>query len=113
MAGNVQGWLVCIPAHFPSYFVFSNYGLTKHIERCDGVGIEQTATRTLQFTCSLCQRSFGEERYLKQHVGGRKCVQRKNLLERTASFTLALTESPASLSRHSSLSEDEVRLDLY
>lgn len=81
--------------------------MTKHREKCSGVGLEASVTISLQFTCLLCQRSFGEERYLKQHVGGRKCVQRRNLLEKTASFTLALTESPASITRQSSLSEEE------
>ena len=50
---------------------------------------------SLQFRCSACQRTFSEKRYLKQHIGTNKCERRREFLENTGSFSLALTESPA------------------
>ena len=61
----------------------------------------------------MCLRTFNEERYLKQHIGGKKCEQRRAFLEKTSSFTLALSESPASIRNLSTASEsDKVRISL-
>ena len=60
------------------------------------------------FSCPSCNRNFGQKKYLDQHMGGKKCEQRKTFLERTASFTLALTGSPASA--HSSYTSTGISL---
>lgn len=70
-------------------------GLTRHKDVCDGQP-SLVAGKALVFTCTACQRTFNERRYLKQHMGGKKCERRKEFLQKTASFTLALTASPSS-----------------
>ena len=75
----------------------SSYGLTKHKESCNRPFLE-TSSGNLVFTCPECKRTFGERRYLLQHVGSKKCSTRKEILDRTASLSLALTESASSTS---------------
>ena len=82
--------------HSISHFS-SKYGLTKHKESCTRPVM--TATSAIVFTCEECKRTFGEKRYLLQHIGSKRCSSRKEILDNTVSFSLALTESPASLSR--------------
>ena len=77
-----------------SNFFRSKYGLTKHIENCSRPA---DVSKSVGFPCPVCQKVFGEERYLKQHQGGKKCETRRAFLEKTASFTLALTDSPGSV----------------
>ena len=50
---------------------------------------------SLQFRCPACHKTLSEKRYLKQHMGSNKCERRREFLENTGSFSLALTESPA------------------
>ena len=82
--------------------ICSASGLTRHQSKCSEAPIT-TGTSTLRamvFPCPLCSRNFGQKRYLDKHMGGKKCEQRKAFLEKTASFSLALTGSPSSV--HSS-----------
>ena len=92
---------------FPSSNVSfcSNYGLTKHKKTCTKPAVD-ASFKTPVFTCEVCHRTFTQRRYLTQHKGGKKCDKRREVLERTSSFTLALTESPSS-TRNLSLNSDE------
>ena len=81
--------------HILFFLSCSLSGLSRHKEVCTRPSSD--TSKSLMFTCGECQRTFGEERYLKQHTGGKKCQQRRQFLERTASFSLALTESPGSV----------------
>ena len=88
--------------------MISASGLTRHKSSCLGAS-SSSSSRSLTFTCPSCQKTFGQKRYLDQHLGGKKCEQRRGFLERTAFFTLALTASPgtASMTRTLSCSENE------
>ena len=46
---------------------------------------------------TIVNRHLEKKRYLTQHIGGRKCQQRKELLTKSTSFTLALSASPGTL----------------
>ena len=85
--------------------LFSKYGLTRHKASCTQTAPTSTPG-SLVFTCDSCKRTFGERRYLLQHVGSKRCISRKQVLDKTASFTLALTESPGTISRVSTLVEN-------
>ena len=91
VAGNVQG--LALGFVLSVYCVCSLSGLQRHKSSCTGVG--PSVDRTVEYSCNDCQRTFGEKRYLTQHIGGRKCQQRKELLTKSTSFTLALTASPS------------------
>ena len=70
------------------------------MQRCSDLPSETTSS--LSFSCPSCHRKFGQKQYLDQHIGGKKCGQRRNFLERTAcssAFSLALSSSPGSVSR--------------
>ena len=75
--------------------IFSNYGLTKHKEGCHSS--EDCPPVSMIFSCNLCKREFTDSKYLKQHIGGQKCKKRQAYLEKTASFSLNVSESPSSL----------------
>lgn len=77
-------------------FFCSQYGLTKHKEVCTRPALNNPAI--ILFTCRDCTQTFTEKRYLLQHAGSKKCAKKKAVLDKTASFSLALSESPASSS---------------
>ena len=75
-----------------SIFYYSLSGLTRHQPSCTGQGnqIQDDHThREMSFACPTCQKPFSQKRYLTQHLGSKRCVKRKEFLERTASFSIA------------------------
>ena len=93
---SVQGKYFDIEdTHSHDCFVSSVSGLTRHKEVCTRPS--SSVSKVMVFTCTACQRTFNEERYPKQHAGGKKCERRREFLEKTSSFSLALTASPASV----------------
>ena len=74
---------------------YSASGLSRHKSNCKGGDPSKSLSRS-SIVCPSCNKTFGEKRYLEQHIGGKKCQQRKEFLQKTASFTLALTDSPSS-----------------
>ena len=80
---------------------FSASGLTRHKAGCSEPPRDISA-RSASFTCDICGRTFTQQKYLNQHKGGRKCLQRQTFVNRTESLTLALTESPGSSSNATS-----------
>ena len=85
---------------------FSKYGLTKHMEVCTRSAPLSSSQGNLVYTCEVCKRTFGERRYLLQHAGSQICSRRKQVLDRTASFTLALTDTPGTVLRVPDTSEN-------
>ena len=89
--GSAQGYIfIC---HFPFFNnYFSASGLSKHKTSCTG----DTSTRSVSYSCPDCQKKFSLPRYLEQHKGSKACTQRMEYLNKTASFTLALSSSSVS-----------------
>ena len=75
-------------------FFLSASGLTRHQASC--LEPPSELSRSISFSCPSCGRKFGQKRYMEQHIGGKKCEQRKTFIERTTYFTLVLTGSPSS-----------------
>ena len=74
------------------YFYYSLSGLTRHQSSCTAQGNQiqdDQAHREMSFSCPTCQKPFSQKRYLTQHLGSKRCVKRKEFLERTASFSIA------------------------
>ena len=83
----------------------SQSGYTRHKASCDAdVSANCDRTSQLLFTCNDCGKSFGEKRYLIQHMGSKKCVKRKAYLE-TSNIALGCSTTDSSgeikVSQHS------------
>ena len=78
-------------------FYCSQYGLTKHREVCTRPRpLLDSPPINILYTCQDCKQTFTENRYLLQHTGTKRCAKKKAVLDKTTSFSLALSESPAS-----------------
>ena len=68
----------------------------------------------MMYSCTNCDQKFAETKYLNQHIGGKRCYQRKEYLQKTSSFTLALSASPSSPSNQTGTRDcGMVRIEVF